>query len=409
MTIFGLNLVVLVVLFATGHGAPSSTGAATATAANLMGAFLFRQENFVNMIHDILTRVPHSLPLRVRRKMAKVYHYGGLHSGCAVAAVVWYILYTALATWEYQAERKRLALVNMGTAYVLIFMLSAILATAHPKFRARFHDYFEVAHRFAGWTALATFWIQSMFTALAGSIKVGTPFGLYIISMPSFWCLCVSTLCVLLSWGRLRKRKVSAEVLSSHATRIHFSYQAMAPFKVIKVSDRPLSEWHGFATIPSEDGSGFSVLVSDAGDWTKKQIQKPSDALWVRSDPMYGLLCTSRLFKKIIVVATGSGIGPCMSLFHAKLTPCRVLWSTNSPETTYGGKVLDAVFMADPQAMIWDTRTHGRPNLVALTQNLYSNFQAEAVFVVSNPKVTRKIVYGMASRGIAAYGPIFDS
>jgi hypothetical protein len=35
--------------------------------------------------------------------------------------------------------------------------------------------------------------------------------------------------------------------------------------------------------------------------------------------------------------------------------------------------------------------------------------QAEAVFVRSNPKVIRKIVYGIESHGMAAYGAIRDS
>jgi hypothetical protein len=36
-------------------------------------------------------------------------------------------------------------------------------------------------------------------------------------------------------------------------------------------------------------------------------------------------------------------------------------------------------------------------------------FQAEAVFVISNPPITRRIVYEFESHGIPAYGPIFDS
>ena len=304
-------------------------------------------------------------------------------------------------------QRTTYAAANMATAYVLISMFSAILTTAHPRFRARFHNHFEAAHRFAGWTALVIFWVQVMLGALSGSSKDRVRLELYLVTMPSFWCLCVSTMCVLLSWVRLRKRKVTAEVLSHHATRLHFKYQAMKPFYVIKVSDQPLFEWHGFATIPEE--SGFSVVVSNAGDWTRRHIRESPKTLWVRSDPLYGLLCVSRLFKKIVVVATGSGIGPCMSLFQARLTPCRVLWSTQSPETTYGREVVDSVFLADPQATIWDTRQRGRPDLVRLTHQLYLNFGAEAVFIVSNPKVTRKVVYGMVSRGVPTYGPIFDS
>ena len=405
--IFAANIAVLIAQLVAYRGAPSLTGAGTATSANLMVAFLFRQENFVNLIHDVFIHAPHWLPLSLRRRLAKVYHYGGFHSGCAVAAVFWYCLYTVLATWDFLQQRTTYAAANMATAYALILMFSAILTTAHPKFRARFHDHFEAAHRFAGWTALAVFWVQVMFAAFSGSMNDGVAMGLYLAMMPSFWCLCVSTICVLLSWLRLRRRDVTAEGLSNHVTRLHFKYRAMRPFYVIKVSDQPLFEWHGFATIPEE--GGFSIVVSNAGNWTRRNIKEPPKALWIRSDPLYGLLCVSRLFKKVVVVATGSGIGPCLSLFQARLTPCRVLWSTQSPETTYGQNVMDSVFAADPQAMIWDTRQRGRPDLVRLVYQLYLDFGAEAVFIVSNPKVTEKVVYGMVSRGVPTYGPIFDS
>ena len=406
--IFCANLAALIVLIVLSRGWPSTTAAGTATSVNIMVAFLFRQENVVNLVHDIMIRAPHSWPLSIRRKLAKVYHYGGFHSGCAVAAVAWYILYMILATFEFLKSRTKFTAANMVTADVLILMFVAILISAHPRFRARYHNHFEATHRFAGWTALGAFWVQTIFAALASSSKGQKPLGLVLVETPSFWCLCVASVCVVLSWIRLRRRKVTAEVLSSHATRLHFQYKATRPFYVIKVSDRPLLEWHGFATIPDDNG-GFSVIVSNAGDWTKRIIDGSPRHLWIRSDPLYGLLCVSRLFKKIIVVATGSGIGPCMSLFYARLTPCRVLWSTQSPETTYGGKVIDSVFMADPQAVVWDTRRRGRPNMVALTHRLYSDFGAEAVFIVSNPKTTNKVVHGMSSRGIPAYGPIFDS
>ena len=38
-----------------------------------------------------------------------------------------------------------------------------------------------------------------------------------------------------------------------------------------------------------------------------------------------------------------------------------------------------------------------------------SHYNAEAVIVISNQKLTREVVYGMESRGISAYGAIWDS
>lgn len=72
-------------------------------------------------------------------------------------------------------------------------------------------------------------------------------------------------------------------------------------------------------------------------------------------------------------------------------------------------KILNMVKKADPDVWICDTRKLGRPDMVACTYKLVVESGAEAVFIISNPKLTRKVVYGMESRGIPAYGAIFDS
>ncbi|PPQ78766.1 hypothetical protein CVT25_010639 [Psilocybe cyanescens] len=411
--IFTANLIAFICFVVKAKGVPFSADVAVASSANLMATILFRQENFVNLCYEIAVCVPHSLPLSIRRRLAKVFHYGGAHSGSGTAAVVWFLLYTALITKEYIHKPSSDALANLITCYILVTMFILILGSAAPRFRIMFHDYFEASHRFAGWTALVTFWIHNGLAANVLAKEQGIPLGLYFVRSPNFWFFCVSTSCSLLSWSRLRHRNVYPEILSDHAIRLHFKYKAMQPFYGLKISDRPLLEWHAFATIPDEDENGkingFSVVVSNAGDWTKKTIMNPPKKLWVRGYPLHGLLYTSKLFKRIVVVATGSGIGPCLSLLYAGVTPRRVLWSTPHPETTYGPKILNAVLRADPDAIVWNTRTLGRPDMVTLTYQLVLESNAEAVFIISNPKVTRKVVYGMETRGIPAYGAIFDS
>ena len=59
--------------------------------------------------------------------------------------------------------------------------------------------------------------------------------------------------------------------------------------------------------------------------------------------------------------------------------------------------------------MIINTQVTGRPDMVGLTYHLYKESKAEAVFIISNISLTQKVVYAMESRGIPAYGPIWDS
>ena len=180
-------------------------------------------------------------------------------------------------------------------------------------------------------------------------------------------------------------------------------------FLGLRITHNPLKEWHAFATIPEPDGSSFSMIVSDAGDWTRKQIEVPSDKYWVRGIPIMGMLRMAEIFRSVILVTTGSGIGPCLSMLAAHPCNCRILWSTPSPLQTFGESILESVVKADPDAMIIDTRATGRPDMVALTYHLFRENGAEAVFIISNPTLTRKVVYGMESRGIPAYTPVFDS
>ncbi|KAI9172769.1 Adenylate-forming reductase [Paramyrothecium foliicola] len=397
--LFTLNAAVFITLMVTSNAMPLSRDAASAASANLMVCILFRQEEFVNLCYEIAVLAPHSWPLGIRKRLAKVFHYGGFHSGAGVAATVWYLTYTILATQEWIQNKSEPKLIEMATAWIVITMFLIILASAYPSVRRKFHDHFEAFHRFAGWVSLIFFWVHNIVSARAAAYDWNKSISYVLVRWPNFWFICVTTACTIASWSRLRRRTVYPEKLSDHATRLHFTYRGMKPFYGLKISEKPLTEWHAFATIPDiepESGKvdGFSVVVSNAGDFTKKQIMDADKRkLWVRGAPLHGLLYTSKLFRQIVIVATGSGIGPCLSLMYANVTPRRVLWSTRNPEATYGPKVVSAVLEADPSAVIWNTSTKGYPDIVLETYKLVKESNAEAVYIISNPKVTEKVVF----------------
>jgi hypothetical protein len=51
----------------------------------------------------------------------------------------------------------------------------------------------------------------------------------------------------------------------------------------------------------------------------------------------------------------------------------------------------------------------GRQDLLEPAYKMYREYDAEAVFIISNPRVTRRLVYGLEARGIPTFAPIFDS
>jgi NAD(P)H-flavin reductase len=197
--------------------------------------------------------------------------------------------------------------------------------------------------------------------------------------------------------------------MSPHAVRLYFTYTNPTIGTAIRLSERSLIEWHTFATIAKPDEKEFSVIVSNAGDWTSRQIKTAPTKLWVRGVPACGVLRIAPLFRSIVLVATGSGIGPCLPVIYARQLPARIFWSTPHPDQNFGPEVISAVKEADPNDVIHNTKTMGRPDMVAITYRLLRESGAEAICIISNKKLTQMVVYAMESRGIPAFGAIFDS
>lgn len=152
--------------------------------------------------------------------------------------------------------------------------------------------------RFGGWLAIGAFW--GLLVLLCKEAQATTDhrhFGWIIATHPVFWMLVVITLCLVLPWYKLRRVPVEVERLSDHAIRLSFKYQTTVPLcSAPRITDHPLKEWHAFASIPraAENGGGFSLLVSRAGDWTKKIIDNPPTHLYKRGWLTRGVMvCTT--------------------------------------------------------------------------------------------------------------------
>ena len=117
----------------------------------------------------------------------------------------------------------------------------------------------------------------------------------------------------------------------------------------------------------------------------------------------------SVLYERIVCVVTGSGIGPAIGQILAARVATKLVWSTRDPRATYGDALVDEVEAAQPGAVIWDTTERGKPDLLALTRQAVREFGAEAVFVVANQSATTRLVAGLQTDGIPAFGPIWDS
>lgn len=375
--------------------------------ANLSLAILIRQQYVINLLFWLATRAPTCWPLAIRRSLAKVYHFGGLHSGGAMAAIAWFALLFGSMIWQRYAGPGDVSLTLLGLNAGLLGLMLLVAIMAMPAIRARFHNAFERTHRFAGWAALLLFWVIT-----AVSARKQNPTATLIDILPrtvSFWVLLLVTLSVALPWLRLRKVPVSLVRTSSHAVIARFAHHTPFAGSATAISRSPLWEWHSFANIPAPGEEGFRLIISRAGDWTGAFIEQAPTHVWIKGISTAGVAHIETLFKSVVYIATGSGIGPVLPHLLARQVPIRLIWSTRSPRTTYGDALVDEILQAQPDALIWDTDVRGKPDLVALAYAAVQSFGAEAVICISNQKLTEQVVEEMEARGIPAYGAIWDS
>ncbi|KAF3767283.1 hypothetical protein M406DRAFT_61234 [Cryphonectria parasitica EP155] len=383
----------------------------TACAANVTVCGLARQPLVVNSLFYVFCLIPNSTPIRLRHLACKIFHLGGVHSGCGVASLVWYIAFFVVYCFQFASTTTPSAadIAILVLSCLILCTLLAVIMVTHPRFREKYHDMFEFTHRFGAWTILALFW--ALLLVFASQEKPSM--GLFLVSHPAFWFQTITTLAIIHPWTMLRKVNVIPEALSTHVVRLHLNYSSIVYGQAISMSRHPLRDWHSFAVIPDRFDSPntkFSCLVSKAGDWTSSVIADQPTKIWVRGIPTSGFAYVMRLFSRIIVVATGSGIGPCVALIDDDNRPSmRVIWQTRSPLKTYGQRTMDLVHRLDSDPLVIDTNVSGRVDMVPSIMRLYEETNAEAVCIISNGVMTKKLVFDLERRGVRAYGPIFDS
>jgi hypothetical protein len=375
--------------------------------ANLAVAVLVRQQYVVNALAWLVTRPPTSWPLRVRWALGKYYHVGGLHVGSAIAGTLWYlILVVSLARDAAVGIASHAHLLVVAT---IATMLAVMVITALPRLRAARHDRFEVTHRFCGWAALALVWANTMLFVHNG--RDDESFVAALVTAPPFWVVVVTAALAVWPWLLLRRVPISHMQPSSHAVIVKLDHGVTPGVGTTRpISRSPFVGWHHFANVPAAPGDpGYRMVVSRAGDWTAAFVDEAPSHVWVRGIPAMGVANVRKLFTKVVLVATGSGIGPMLGHLLDTSVPSRLVWVTKNPRRTYGDQLIDEIEAAQPDATIWNTSERGKPDVLQLAYAAYVESGAEAVVCIANRTVTWQVVHGLESRGIPAFGPIWDS
>lgn len=380
----------------------------TMVMANLTLAVAVRQQRVINGLFWLATRASTRWPLWLRWNLGKVYHLGGLHSGGTVAATVWFALFEWASLQRLQRGLAGVSLAVVAIGAVLLALLILVILCAQPAFRRRHHNGFELVHRFVGWGALLLVWLQSVLFIADQQGSGG--FLRAALAAPALWMLALVTLSVISPWLTLRRVPIHVVTPSPHAAIVTLDDGARAfPGSTTALSISPLAEWHSFANIPAPGTHAYRIIISRSGDWTGQFINQPPRHIWIKGIITAGVANIETLFSKVLYVATGSGIGPVLPHLIGRRVPTALIWATREPRKTYGDAIVDEILEHQPDALIWDTDTLGKPDLSLLAWQGVHQHAAEAVIVISNQSLTEKVVWDLESRGIPAFGAIFDS
>jgi hypothetical protein len=278
-----------------------------------------------------------------------------------------------------------------------------------PRLRAKKHDRFELTHRFCGWVALMLVGINT--TLLVNARRDDDSFAAALMHAPAFWLVILTAALAIWPWLVLRRVPITYQRPSRHALILGLEHGVTPGIGTTRpISRRPFAGWHHFANVHAAPGtSGYRMVVSRAGDWTSAFIDAPPTHVWVRGIPTMGVANVRKLFKRVVLVATGSGIGPMLGHLLDTSVPARLVWVTKNPRRTYGDELIDEIETAQPDATIWDTDDRGKPDVLRLAYAAYVESGAEAVVCIANRSVTWQVVHGLECRGIPAFGPIWDS
>ncbi|HEY7274633.1 MAG TPA: hypothetical protein VH594_01640 [Trebonia sp.] len=329
------------------------------------------------------------------------YHLGQLHRAMAIAGMAWLAVAVALAV-------PSSAVARIGSASVLAILI-VMARTARDRVRQSRHNRFESVHRLGGWAALGILAVIVPVDA-ARSLPPGSSLA-GLLRQPSV--LLLATLVLLVAHPWLSVRRLPAEFLAVTSEVIVVALPGRRLLgEFVRVS-REGNEWHSFAVATTgKEGPGrYCLVIRRAGDWTERLARdvehgRAPARLWVRGIRGYGFMYHAQAYRRVLMVATGAGIGPVLPyLLGRSPVQFECLWIGRRHRSAIGTDLVERVLAGGSVTLI-DT-SGGRPDVGACVAEVAHRF--DAVFVVSNDVVRDSVARACEALGVPWYGPTFDS
>lgn len=405
---FGLNMIGLI-LATTGHWPYGLKYNGAIVVANFNVAILMRNEVFGRLLYLIVnTLFAKWAPLWFRLGCTSVLqHLGGIHSGCALAGVVWLLLRVVRNFLLLDITHDSVLVVGVITNIAV--MISAL--SAFPWVRNTHHNVFERHHRFVGWIGLIFTWVF----VILGNIydaetKTWNPSGLDLVRSQEFWFTMGMTVFVALPWFFVREVPVEVEIPSSKVAILRFK-RGMQQGLLGRISRSSIMEYHAFGIISEGTHAEHHYMIAGVqGDFTRSLVENPPKTLWTRELKFAGVSNTSTLYKRGIRVCTGTGIGAALSTC-LQSKDWYLIWIGSDQEKTFGPTIAGLIYkhIEPERLLLWDSKKRGgRPDTMKIIKEAYHYWNAEVVFITSNYIGNTEMMQGCKEAEIPCFGTLWD-
>ncbi|KAH9818806.1 hypothetical protein DFH28DRAFT_92024 [Melampsora americana] len=377
---------------------------------NILCAIAIRSEWTLRFLYWLAVKTFRpSFPIRLRTTVVGLlYHIGGLHSGCGIAALCWLVSSFVHHIRFYQSYHPAV-LVSLSACVLCVSILSI---SAFPVFRGPYHNAFEIIHRFVGWIGILftlTFVILSKLWNVylqeweLDSISLATS--------PEMWFLLAIILFIFAAW--ITVAKVPVEYLTDSVTSSVIRVPGgLTSGLHTRISRGGLKEWHIFGSISEGKHADCHYIVAAVqGKFTRSLNTERPEKLYTKRWKPCGLPYFSRMFRRGVAICTGSGIGAVAStcIQHSDWF---LIWIGPNLEKTYGEELLNLLTtkISNERRIIWDTRgPRGRPDVVSVLENIFKSWDAEVSLFIGSPALNKTVLEASRAKKIPLFGSIWDA
>jgi predicted ferric reductase len=411
-----INILFLVTFYDTIYLNDISTS--MLSVGNILVAVLVRNELILHLLYRLAVWTSVKIVYGKYYFNSSVHYIGGVHASCATWGFLWLIVdqFQQLGNpSDLLSTATKSDPISIAISSILLTLLFIIILTATPPFRDKFHDTFEINHRYLGWSCLGILVLHQIrfqfIIALNEAYSLET-----LLTNPVLLMIAVMVFSIFLPWISVQRFKNFKMYCPSQGVLV-VTFPGSADVGTFARISLDGVEWHSFSvaeTSKSKTGkSEINLIIGAVGDWTKNLIRRVEKGnlpkqLWVRRVKPPGFMFSINAYSRVVVIATGAGIAPVIPHVIKNGHKLCIVWIANEHRQTYGEKIW-SLLDSHPRCNIYDTGIHGRPNVEELVLGTVRDFRAQAVFCVSNQPVTKKLVKTCLEKGIPAYGATWDS